>query len=151
MIVRRAKDMTDVARMVALGAEMHKESIYADRPYIPAKLASYARQFIEDPMSGVCVLAEDDDECHGMMAGWRLDSFFNDDACAKDMILYTRKDKRRGTTAMRLVAEFERWARETGVRYIDITVTAGIDNDKATRFYTALGYRTRGACLMKEF
>jgi GNAT superfamily N-acetyltransferase len=151
MIVRRANTIADVDRMVALGAEMHAESVYRSRPYIHAKLASYGRQFLQNPDAGILILAEDDTDIHGIMAGWKLDSFFNDDACAKDMILYVRPEKRRGTTAIRMVREFEAWAKEAGARYIDISVTAGIENDKATKFYSALGYAPHGVCLVKEF
>lgn len=150
MIVRRFKDMADVDNMISLGAEMHRESMYADRPYMPAKLASYGRQFLSEPTKGVGILAEEDGVCHGIMAGWALQNFYNDELCARDMILYVRKEKRGGTTAMRMVKEFERWAKEVGAKEITIGISAAIDNDKATRFYNALGYSHRGVTLSKE-
>lgn len=150
MIVRRFKDMADVAHMIELGAEMHAESMYASRPYLPAKLAAYGKQFLMEPKAGVGILAEEDGKCHGIMAGWALRNFYNDDICARDMILYVRKSKRGGTTGMRMVREFERWAKEVGAKEITIGISAAIDNDKATRFYQALGYSPRGVTLARE-
>lgn len=150
MIVRKARNMQDVENMVALGAEMHAESIYASSPYVPAKLLAYGKGFLDNPQSGVLLLAEDNDKCHGMMAGWGLRSFFNDDVCVRDMILYIRKEKRGGTTAIRLVSAFEDWAKSIGAKSIDIGISAGINNERATKFYTALGFKPRGVTLSKE-
>lgn len=150
MIVRKAETVEDVDRMVELGAQMHSESGYRTRPYIPAKLRSYGLQFLHNPSAGVLILAEDSYRVCGMMAGWALRSFFNDDICARDMILYMLPEKRGGTTALRMVRQFEDWAKWVGAREISIGITANIDDDKATRFYNAMGYRTRGLSLYKE-
>ena len=150
MIVRRFKTMADVEHMIELGAEMHRESVWAPRPYIPAKLAAYGKHFLSDPTAGVGILAEEDGKCHGIMAGWALRNFFNDEVCAREMIIYVRKEKRGGTTAMRMVREFERWAEEVGAKEISVGVSAQIDDDKAIKFYKALGYSHRGVTLAKE-
>lgn len=150
MIVRRFRDMADVDKMIALGAEMHAESRFSSRPYISAKLAAYGLQFLAEPTQGVGILAEEDGACHGIIAGWALTDFFNDEICAREMILYVRREKRGGTTAMRLVREFERWAKEIGAKEVNVGVSAKIDDDKAIRFYKSLGYLPSGVNLAKE-
>lgn len=150
MIVRRFQDMKDADRMIALGARMHAESIFASEPYIPAKLAAYCRFWLLQPHAGVAILAEDNSEVVGMMAGWCVESFFNHERTARDMILYIRPDKRGGMTALRLVRAFEDWAKEVGARHINIGISAGIDNQRAAKFYQSLGYAQRGVTLSKE-
>lgn len=150
MIVRRARTMQDVENMVALGAQMHKETRYARVPYVPAKLLAYGQQFLDDPSTGVYILAENEGRILGMMCGFSLRSFFNDEIVARDMIIYVRPECRVGTTAMRLVREFERWAKENKATEITIGITADIDDAKAIKFYETLGYARRGVTLAKE-
>ena len=150
MIVRKASSMQDVEKMVALGAEMHAESRYAAKPYLFSKLEGYGSHYVRDPNAGVCILAEEDDACHGIMVGFASKTYFSDELCAKEMVLYVRPAKRKGTTAMRLVREFEHWAKEIGAAEIHVGVTADIDDDKAIRFYNAMGYGPRGIILAKE-
>jgi hypothetical protein len=150
MIVRKAETIEDVDRMVELGARMHSESGYRTRPYIPAKLRSYGIQFLHNPSAGVLILAEDNFKVCGMMAGWALRSFFNEDICVRDMILYMLPEKRKGTTALRMVRQFEDWAKCVGAREINVGITANIDDAKATKFYNTMGYRQRGLSLFKE-
>ena len=150
MIVRRFKDMKDAERMIALGAHMHAESVFASQPYLPDKLAAYCRFWLSEPSAGVAILAEDQQEVVGMMAGWCLEAFFNSERTARDMILYIRPDKRGGMTALRLVKEFETWAKEAGARSINIGISAGINNERATKFYKSLGDAQRGVTLSKE-
>jgi GNAT superfamily N-acetyltransferase len=150
MNVRRFKDMKDAERMIALGAQMHAESVFASEPYLSDKLMAYCRFWLTDPTSGMAFLAEDNEEVVGMMAGWCLEAFFNHERTARDMILYVRPDKRGGMTAIRLVKAFEDWAKEAGAHHINIGVSAGIDNQRAAKFYQSLGYAPRGVTLSKE-
>lgn len=142
--------MQDVDRMIALGREMHAESIFASMPYNDDKLRAFGNYYINEPEAGVGVVAEDDDGIGAMMVMSVVNRYFNDEKYASDMLLYVRKDKRGGLAAARVLKEVEKWAKERSIKEIMVGIFAGISNDKAQRFYTALGYEPAGVVLRKE-
>ena len=142
--------MHDIDRMIDLGAAMHAESVYAPMPYDRDKLRAYCTYYSENPEAGVGVLAEEGDTVIAMMVMSVNVRFFNNEKYASDLVIYVRKDRRGGIAAKRVLNEVEAWAKEQSIPELMVGITAGIANDKAERFYKALGFKDAGVLLKKE-
>lgn len=142
--------MEDVERMIDLGREMHAESVFASMPYLEDKLRAFGRYYIDNPKAGVGVVAEDDNGVAAMMAMSVHERYFNDERYAYDMLLYVRKDKRGGLAAARVLKDVEKWAKEQSIKEVMVGIFAGISNDTAQRFYSAMGYEPAGIVMRKE-
>jgi GNAT superfamily N-acetyltransferase len=140
--------LEDVDDGVALGAELHAESVYAQFPYD----VDYTTQFginVVHASDHVLLCARDhNDRLIGMLIGGIQELCFSPVKYAVDHTFYVRKERRGSLAAAKLLAAFEQWAKDRGATMIRPAVTAGV-NGAAVRLYKAMGYREIGPILEK--
>ena len=138
----------DVDEVVELAAVMYRESAnYRRMEFSPERVREMAGMVMQ---SGFAMVAIKDGRMIGLMAGSLVQPVFSRDLMACDFLLYVLPQHRGGTAAIRLVNAYVQWAKQDGAKLITVGVTAGIDNDAAIAFYTAMGFRTSGVQMMME-
>lgn len=80
----------------------------------------------------------------GFMAGHVSETFLNNEKNAYDNGLFIAPEYRGGTTAFRLVAHFEAWAKAQGAVNVWLCQSIGHKQEKTLRFYEHLGYTCQG-------
>tara|TARA_R100001129_G_scaffold152652_1_gene115142 strand:- start:1036 stop:1494 length:459 start_codon:yes stop_codon:yes gene_type:complete len=151
MTVRPAEDK-DAEKIVELGHVMHKESVFADYDFDKDHLINYTFHAIRSPKEfGMFVNEDNDGEINGAVCGYIGSHYFAPKVkVAYDFIVYVHPSKRGGIAAVRLLKKYEEWAKRAGASEIVFGVSAGINNDKAEKFYRGLGYDQSAAVFKKE-
>ncbi len=149
MRIRRATG-EDKETLLELGRDMHAESPrFSKLRYNDAKAASLFDMLVDNP-NGIVLLAEDGDKIIGMMAGFASPHFFSFQLFASDFVLYIDPAHRGGTTAMRLIKNFEQWAIELGVAEIVLGVSTEVNAERTAEMYQRLGYEKSGITVIKR-
>src|SRR5690606_34537824 len=93
---------------------MHAESPrYRALTYDPAKVAGVALRLIYDPAAEVLV-AEQDGQLIGMLAGMIVEHFFGDDCYATDSVFFVRPEHLGSSVEPRLYRSWEELLRADG-------------------------------------
>lgn len=83
-------------------------------------------------------------EIVGFMAGYIGETFLNHEVNAYEQGLYVVPEHRGSTIAVRLVREFEAWARARGAKNIWLGQSVGQDQEQTLHFFERLGYECQG-------
>lgn len=150
MEIRNAT-IDDVDALVELGEMMHAESPrYRALTYDPVKVAGIALHLIYDPAAQVLV-AEQDGQLIGMLAGMIVEHFFGDDCYATDYVFFVRPEHRGSSAAPRLYRAWEELLKADGrVKEVSLGISTEIHPEHTRRFYARLGFRETGAIMVKK-
>jgi len=132
---------------LVVAREIHAHSIYRDMPLDEEKLVrqlvgsgqEFPDRYFRLAVRGPVVL--------GGFYGCVFRTFFCDEMLAKDMGWWVTEDARGGLAAIKLLADFEGWAKEKGARKCMIG-QSGVENIETTAKlfmhcgYTFTGYNT---------
>ena len=144
----RVGDTDDIPSMIALGKKLHEESPrFMGMDYSEKKLFELGKVVAGQ---GGLFIAEYDGEIVGMVVGLISEHFFGHDLMASDLTFYIHKDHRGGTLGVRLMKQFEAWAKCMGARVISLGISTEIDAKRTGDLYRRIGYRTRGEMFVKE-
>lgn len=141
----RLADASDEPALLAMGRAMHAESRFAHYPLLEDKLRQVVAVTLQDP-KGHCILMAES-AAHGpvgMLGGYVLPLFFTDALIAQDKFFYVLPEHRGSSAAVKLLAAFERWAKNRQVAEIDINMSVAIDMARFDRFMEHAGYRSCG-------
>jgi GNAT superfamily N-acetyltransferase len=115
--------------------------------FLEVSRASFTKSFsnlLSDSKALVLVAANGDaDQLTGYLLGFQHQSFFADGPVGWVEEVYTLPDRRRAGIAGALMAEFERWAWESGARLVALATR------RAQDFYRAIGYEESAAYFRK--
>jgi hypothetical protein len=111
------------------------------------KVSSFFSKAISDP-SMVIFLSEDNDGVNGFIAGCYTDHPYNDIKAAVELGWFVTKEKRDGTSAMRLVRSFERWSKDIGAEWTAMSDIVGVQD--LSKLYERAGYHAVERTFMKE-
>lgn len=142
----------DEDRLLELASLMHKESPrYRGLPFSHTR----TRGLIEYLMTSddACIIvAEDGGVIFGMFGAVAVSHFFCDERYAIDMAFYITPDRRGAIVAAKMVAAYEVWATNHGIRpgEVMLGVSSGIDPDRTVKLYERLGYRISSTTLIKD-
>lgn len=95
-------------------------------------------------------LAVSEGKVVGCFAGYLQAPYFSADTVAYDLGWYVAKGSRGGVYAVRLLQDFEDWAKEQGAKLVVLAQTTGIAVAEVGQLYSRSGYTIVGACAMKE-
>ncbi|MFH2073785.1 MAG: GNAT family N-acetyltransferase [Pseudomonadota bacterium] len=144
------RQMTEIniPDVIEIAAVMYRESEnYRVMGFSPERVREMALMVIKN---GFAMVAVQESKIIGIMAGSLVQPAFSQDLMACDFLLYVLPEHRGGMAAVRLVAAYVQWARKGGAKIISVGVTAGINNDAAIAFYSAIGFRQSGVQMMME-
>ena len=130
----------DIPVLLVLGAEMHKESRYANLDFDPQKLWELGETMLGNPDSWLALVAERDGDIIGFCCGYVAPHFFGNELTSGDLAIYVVPRHRGGTIGARLVKKYTAWCEAQGVREPLLGVSAGITPDRTGQLYERLGY-----------
>lgn len=138
----------DIPLMARLGRQHWETSNYRSLKYSIKKCHALGEFMIVDKRY-FAVVAEEKDEIVGMFIGYLAEWPYGDELVATDLLVFVDERFRGGTTFVRLIKPFEKWAKEQGVNQIRPGTSVG-NNKKLLSFYRRLGYKNVGYSFLKE-
>ncbi len=135
---------------IEIAREMHAHSIYHFLPLDPAKVARQLaacgnivpdRYFRMAVRNGVVL---------GGFYGHYRRTFFCDELIAHDLGWWVKQDRRGGSAAILLLADFEQWAHTNGARMVMVGQVTGENIERTTKLYQRCGFRIVGFNAVKE-
>ena len=130
----------DIPVLIDMGAEMHKESRYANLDFDPQKLWRLGETMLGNPDSWLALVVERDGDIIGFCCGYVAPHFFGTELTSGDLAIYVVPEHRGGTIGARLVKKYTAWCEAQGVREPLLGVSAGITPDRTGQLYERLGY-----------
>ncbi len=130
----------DIPFLIALGAEMHNESQYANLDFDPQKLFALGEAMLESPDLWLALVVELDSKIVGFCFGFVTPHFFGNDLTSGDLAIYISPEHRKGSTGVSLVKQYDAWCVKMGVKEPLLGVSSGIAPDRVGRLYERLGY-----------
>lgn len=121
--------------------------VESDRGFIAVAFIDKAKVASEDILGGP---TETMSEIIGMIGGIISEDYFGDSLTACDLLMYVKPEHRGGMTAIRLAKAYEAWAKNYGVRQIQLGVSTGLEAEKTRALYNNLGFQDAGYLTLKE-
>lgn len=137
-------------QVMDIAREMHATSIYAEMPFDADKVhrqLSACHTIVPERYFKIAVR-------DGIVLGGLLGSigrtFFCDELLAKDSAWMVTASKRGQGAALKLLSDFEEWARSMGARKVMIGQSTERNMEQMTKLYFHLGYRLIGFNTVKD-
>jgi GNAT superfamily N-acetyltransferase len=140
-MIFRPATLADADLIVALVERM----VYGTAIAIPnpAKVQRIiAKNYLE------CVF--DGDVLAGFMAGHVGETFLNSEVNAYDNGLFIAPEYRGGSAAVKLIKNFEAWAKTQGAQNVWLSQSVGQNQEKTLHFFERLGYVCQGFTTCKK-
>jgi L-amino acid N-acyltransferase YncA len=138
----RPAQLSDVPRIVSIGALLHLESTYREIPYSPSKVGALMRSLING--GGVVFVAEKEGEVVGAIAGGVTAHWFSEELTGFEYSFFVLPEHRHGLVAMKLLLSMKAWCRAKGAKTLRIGITTGINVEGTARFYRYLDFTEVG-------
>jgi GNAT superfamily N-acetyltransferase len=88
---------------------------------------------------------------HGIFIGCLNKPWYSEDVYATNLFLYVHPEHRgQARTMVKVMIEFERWARVMGCKQVRAGTSFTDTADVADRIHTKLGYSKLGSCFKKD-
>lgn len=113
---------------------MHAESVFSKYAYDFSKVSQRIGILIELER-GIAIVATEGEKIIGGFIGAVEPHWFGDDLQAYDLALFILPEKREGLTAVRLIKEYIRQAKEQGASQISIANSTGFEPDRVKRLF----------------
>ena len=133
----------DIPSMLAMGREMHAESVFARFSYDEAKVGELIGTLI-DLDSGIALVSELAGELQGGFIGAVYPHWFGTDLQATDYALFLGATHRNGRIAARLIKAYIDHATEKGAKQIMLSNSTGYQPDRVAALYESLDFKKRG-------
>lgn len=138
-------DASFQAQVLALAHEMHAESVsHANMPFDDAKMISQFDLSMTMPDTVYMRLAVLDEEVVGGFFGAIGGSFFSDEMSCRDLAWFITKSRRGSIAALLLIADFEQWGIDRGIRKFFLGQSTGANIEATAKLYEHLGYTIVG-------
>jgi GNAT superfamily N-acetyltransferase len=144
----RKFERADIPLMARLGRQYWESSNYKSLKYSIKKCHTLGEIMLTDKRY-FAVVAEEESKITGMFMGYISDWPFGDEWIATDLLVYVDPAHRKGSTGLRMLKEFEQWAKEQGVNQLRPGTSVG-NKKQLLSFYKRLGYKTVGYSFLKE-
>lgn len=139
----RKATTADLGAMVALAESMHMESPrFRVFRFLPDRLRTTLVNLL-DMEHGCALVADHDGEIIGALAAVAYPHFSLDVLQACDLGLFMAPQNRGGTTAVRLVNAYLKWAKEIGAEP-SIGINTGVQPHRTERLLSSMGAEQTG-------
>lgn len=137
-------------QIVEIAVEMHKNSMFNDYQMDTDKLVAQLQLADKYPDTAYFRMAVRDGEVYGGFYGTISRMFFTDEMMARDVGWWVKQSRRGSWAAVRLLSDFEKWAKEHGAKKVMVGQSSAINIETTTRLYQHCGYRIIGVNTVKE-
>ena len=140
----RSLEWADIPAVVDLAKQMHAESAFSRFEFDDSKMAAQLTMPLTHPNQQFCHVAVSDGEIVGALFGYVSEFIFGPQLIASDYGWYVLP-KARGTSAgVRLLKNFQRWAKDQGASEVSMGVSTDVHKDKTGKLFKKLGYKHVG-------
>jgi GNAT superfamily N-acetyltransferase len=141
-VIYRPATLDDVPEIVGVVTQMVAGTAFA--PPTAAKVARFigGNSYHESVWNDGRMVA--------FMCGYASETFLNDEFNAYERALFVLPEHRGGSIAVRLVRNFELWARTMGCKNVWLGQSVGQNIDSTRRFFERLGYECQGFMTRKS-
>lgn len=137
----RYATLDDLDVLMDMAALMHEESPrYSKLSFSQDKMLELYVNLIKS-QRGLVLVVEKGGMIVGGLAGFVTPHWFSDDLMAGEYGVFLMPEHRGGTTVVRLIKEFIRWAQEQGAKMIQIGVSTGVRTEETVELYKAIGLK----------
>lgn len=143
MIFYRRATSTDAPELLQLATCMTEGTAFA-----PPTLEKVSRLIARPNGYGECAVA--DGVIVGFLCGYVSETWLNNQVNAYEQGLFVAPEYRGGSTAIRMVKNFEAWARANNAENIWMGQSVGQKQDSTLRFFERLGYTCQGFTTHKK-
>jgi RimJ/RimL family protein N-acetyltransferase len=133
----------DIQPICKLGKKMHVESEFKDLHWNEEKVLKWLDMNVKSPNRFV-LCAYDESTLAGVFIGSISEFYFGNDRLASDLLWYVGVDYRGGRVGIRLLKEFEKWAREQNVDRIQVGVSSGMSIERTGALLERMGFNQIG-------
>ena len=148
MVEIRLAVQADAQVLLALGKRMRAEGPnFMKLDFSDEKAALVISRLIDNESLLVACKGE---YIVGLLAFVVIEHLWGRDKIASDVAIFVESAHRGCSAFLRLIRTFETIAAERGVKMLELGVSAGIDNDKTAKMFSALGYHYHGIGMRKE-
>lgn len=140
----------DIPVLIELGKKMHKESSFAQVSFDEMKIREMALHYLANPEQCFARVASENNRIYAMYIAYISDYYFSRDLAGFDEALFVTPEKRGGIAAIRLVKEFETWAKAKGANELRPACSTGCFSERTKLLYEALGYEVVGYTFKKR-
>lgn len=138
----RPAQLSDVTRIVEIGAVLHYTSAYRRISFNRAKVATLMQSLING--AGVVFVAERDGQVVGGIAGGVTAHWFSDELVGYEYSFFVLPEARHGLIATKLLIAMKAWCKAKGAKALRIGITTGINVEGTARFYRSMGFTDAG-------
>lgn len=142
--IRLASSPSDVEAMIRLARMAHEESAFRGIPIDDAKAQRLTDAAMADKGRYGLLIAEKDGEITGMLIATAGEYFFSKAVMATALIWYVAPKHRGGTSAVKLLHGFRKWAQNRGAVEAQINVTSGVRMASTDKMLKRVGLRPVG-------
>ena len=131
----------DLDLLMPIAESMHIESPrYSKLAFSHDKVLQLYITLI-DADSCLMLVAEQDGEIIGGVAGMVTPHWFSDELVANEYGVFILPDHRGGMTAVRLVRGYIEWAKSQGAKMIQLGISTGVHVEQTQALYQAIGLK----------
>ncbi|MES2973270.1 MAG: GNAT family N-acetyltransferase [Pseudomonadota bacterium] len=139
----RSATLDDIPTMIAIGREMHEESVFSPYSFdIPTLTLLMSRLIKGD--HGIALVEEVDGVVVGGFLGVVWPHFFGPDLQASDLALFIRPEYRGGSAGFRLIRAFITEAKARGAAQVVLANSTGIQPERVAGLFERVGLRQVG-------
>ena len=146
----RDLEKSDVAQVVKLIKQVVEESSFSQVLFDYDHCAVNVEQWINHDVYSVQGAFDSNKDIFAVYAGYIAQYYFSKDLVAHDCLMYVKPERRGGYTIVRLVKNFESWAKSMGAKEIRPSTSTGIKSEMSKKLYEVLGYKSTGHNFMKR-
>ena len=143
-------EKSDVVHVVRLVRQIVEESSFSQVLFDDDHCAVNVEQWINHDAYYVQGAFDSNKNIFAVYAGYITQYYFSKDLVAHDFLMYVEPERRGGYTIVRLVKNFESWAKSMGAKEIRPGTSTGIKSEMSKKLYEALGYKFTGHNFMKR-
>lgn len=142
MLYRQAT-VNDVPELVALITKM------VDKTFFEAPTPEKIKRLI-DRTNGYFECAVHEGSIVGFLCGYVGETFLNNQFNAYDQGVFVTQEHRGGKVSIKLIRNFEDWARSKGAKNNWMSQSVGHKQDSTLKFFQRLGYKCQGFVTCKK-
>jgi len=144
-ITFRTATINDAEELLELATQMTKDTAFA-----PPVLDKIKKIILRGDWGyGQCAVLNDT-KIIGFMCGYVGETFLNHQVNAYEQGLFVHPDFRGGTTVVRLIRNFEEWARKKNAANIWLGQSVNYKRESMLTFFERLGYKCQGFTTHKK-
>jgi GNAT superfamily N-acetyltransferase len=140
----RLMEPKDLPAVIALGSQMHQESVYSKFDFDENKLGRLLYNHIINPKTLFAYVGSSKGALTGVFLGSIGEHYFGTDLIASDTLWYVSPQSRGSRVGLQLLRAFENWAKERDAAEIYVGVSSGLSADKTGTMLQKLGYDVVG-------